>query len=304
MNWFLRVFTVLLWLNAVVWPQAARSERVHVPPPNGPDTVYLNESICEGDSVWFNGTWRSQEGLYLALGQNMYGFDSLTYLTLTVRDNYNVALVDTICAGESYFFGGVNWVASGTYTAFDQSVWGCDSVSTLQLTALNLPDSVWIEVIGDACSDEALTLVARGSIRYQWNVGSRNDTLWIEQDGLYIVTGSSPCGSDQAFVRIDDPCLPALGEAPPRMFYPSAFTPDGDGNNEVWLPQGNTITKYSIQVFNRWGELVFETDNLEKGWNGELEGTPMAPGAYFYVSNYTILNQGTYQETGMLMLIR
>ena len=286
---------------------AALSPELHaipLPPPNGPDTVYLDESICEGDSLWFNGTWRSQTGLYLALGQNFYGFDSLTYLTLTVRDESVVTLVDTICPGESYLFAGVNLVASGTYSAFDQSVYGCDSIAVLELTALNLPDSVWIEVIGDACDDDALTLVAQGSIRYQWNVGSRNDTLRIEQDGLYIVTGSSPCGTFQTSIRIDDPCLPSLGEAPPRIFFPSAFSPDGDGTNEEWLPQGNSITKYKLQIYNRWGEVVFETENLEKGWDGKLETEPLAPGAYFYVANYTIVNKGTFQERGMFSLIR
>ena len=64
------------------------------------------------------------------------------------------------------------------------------------------------------------------------------------------------------------------------LYVPNAFTPDRDGVNEVFKPEGQGVRQYTLKVFNRWGERVFEGRN--EGWDGKLNGELVQPGVYFY----------------------
>jgi gliding motility-associated-like protein len=67
------------------------------------------------------------------------------------------------------------------------------------------------------------------------------------------------------------------------LFYmPNSFTPDGDGLNDVFRPygEGMDVGSYTMQVFNRWGELIFESSNGERGWNGTYRGKKVPTGSY------------------------
>lgn len=72
------------------------------------------------------------------------------------------------------------------------------------------------------------------------------------------------------------------------LFYvPNAFTPDGDGKNDVFKPSGDGIdlTQYTMQIFDRWGELLFETIDATDGWDGTYKGTPVPVGTYVWKIN-------------------
>ncbi len=88
---------------------------------------------------------------------------------------------------------------------------------------------------------------------------------------------------------------------------PNAFTPNGDGNNERFLGAGYTryLQEFELQVFNRWGEKVFETSDVLEGWDGysQRNGGLAPPGAYLYIVNYTALD-GPQQLTGYLTLLQ
>lgn len=56
------------------------------------------------------------------------------------------------------------------------------------------------------------------------------------------------------------------------IYIPNAFTPDGNGTNDFFTAKGQEITEFRMMIFNRWGELIFETDNIEKGWDGRANG--------------------------------
>jgi gliding motility-associated-like protein len=76
------------------------------------------------------------------------------------------------------------------------------------------------------------------------------------------------------------------------VFYaPTAFTPDGDGLNDVWLPVVRGVSSYSMRITNRWGELVFETDDPEEPWLGQ-----MGPDGQHYCPNGVYLYQVVYVD--------
>jgi gliding motility-associated-like protein len=89
------------------------------------------------------------------------------------------------------------------------------------------------------------------------------------------------------------------------IFVPSAFTPDGDGRNDLLRPLAIGIRELkSFQVFNRWGQLVFETGQAAKGWDGRVKGVAQGASVYVYVAvGITYLGQPIVRK-GTVTLIR
>ncbi len=88
------------------------------------------------------------------------------------------------------------------------------------------------------------------------------------------------------------------------FFVPTAFSPNGDGNNDVFKVYGSGLSKVNMQVFNRWGEKVFDTSNQWLGWDGSYKGIVQNPGVYTYSVEALYLNGKLAQKNGSLTLIR
>ena len=103
---------------------------------------------------------------------------------------------------------------------------------------------------------------------------------------------------DRAFSNIA--CAPQQAV----VFIPNAFTPEG--KNPVFRP----ITiyddpgTYMLLIYNRWGQLVFESENPELGWNGTFQNNPSPSGAYAYILTFKGFNKKEVRRTGTVMLIR
>ncbi len=91
------------------------------------------------------------------------------------------------------------------------------------------------------------------------------------------------------------------------IYVPTAFTPDDDGLNDIFLVQGIGIKHITLRVYNRWGEAMFFSDALDKGWNGKKfnEGKQLQEGAvYVYFIEITDVNEHTYEFKGTVTLVR
>lgn len=92
---------------------------------------------------------------------------------------------------------------------------------------------------------------------------------------------------------------------PSDIFVPNTFTPNGDGLNDVFLIPENYIQLLSFQIYDRWGEKLFETTDIHTGWDGTVRGKHALPGVYAYFISYKIYNGGIeYMKTGNITLIR
>lgn len=118
------------------------------------------------------------------------------------------------------------------------------------------------------------------------------------EDGVFWVelTDSSGCRTVDS-IRV---------EVSGSLYAPNAFTPDGDGINDIWRPQGKKIEEYHLQIFDRWGEKVFESHSLENGWDGRVNGHPAKPDVYVYKIEYSEKHLPTEmkERTGEITLIR
>jgi gliding motility-associated-like protein len=93
------------------------------------------------------------------------------------------------------------------------------------------------------------------------------------------------------------------------FFMPNAFSPNGDDQNDVFKPVGflHPVTNYEFVVWNRWGEIIYKTNQPEKGWNGRKynTGQPVQSGTYIFQLHFTDNVTGeTYQQEGYVVLIR
>jgi gliding motility-associated-like protein len=117
--------------------------------------------------------------------------------------------------------------------------------------------------------------------------GSDTSDITVDQEGQYIVraTNKEGCVTEQATEVID--------KCEPRFFIPDAFTPDGEGHNEILEIFGAYYTNFSIRIYNRWGEVIYATTNLEARWDGTYKGLKVQPGAilmYFLMRASTTPN--------------
>lgn len=108
---------------------------------------------------------------------------------------------------------------------------------------------------------------------------SERNTDWAYLDGgnhypLQVVTNSFGC-KDTMIRRIY--VIPHT-----TLYVPNAFTPDGNGLNEVFLPEVRDVLEYRFDIYTRWGNRIFTTDNPKQGWDGTHNGKPAGDGVYIY----------------------
>ncbi len=111
---------------------------------------------------------------------------------------------------------------------------------------------------------------------------------------------------EDCWVQIDDFCLSAdLSCAEPAAIrMPNVFTPNGDGSNDLFIPFGrHEITAGQLEVYNRYGDLVFSTDDLDQGWDGTANGKSSPDGTYFYRMSYTTVFNENGSTQGWVTLL-
>lgn len=115
----------------------------------------------------------------------------------------------------------------------------------------------------------------------------------------YTLTVTSPQGcvsSDNMLLTVVPYCIKPM----------EAFTPNGDGINDLWLITNGTgcLTSAKAQVFNRYGAKVFESDDYKNNWNGTYKGKPLPDGTYYYIISFVLINGKTQYLKGNLTILR
>ena len=121
-------------------------------------------------------------------------------------------------------------------------------------------------------------------------------------DTYYEVTADDGNGCTTRagiLLRLDPPVCDA-----PLVFVPTAFTPDGDGRNDTWQVLGTPIDELHVWVYNRWGELVWESDDPAESWDGTFRGKALATDAFGYRVEIRCFNGETFSQQGNLTLLR
>jgi gliding motility-associated-like protein len=98
--------------------------------------------------------------------------------------------------------------------------------------------------------------------------------------------------------------VPVIIEDPNNFYVPNAFSPNDDGNNDFLFVRGRNIDQLSFTVYDRWGQRVFETHNINEGWDGRYNGEQMENAVFVYYLTLTYTDGKTETKKGNISLIR
>ncbi|HEX6426962.1 MAG TPA: gliding motility-associated C-terminal domain-containing protein [Niastella sp.] len=163
-------------------------------------------------------------------------------------------------------------------------------------------------------------------IRFAWTPVANAKGYLVSRNGIYWATPSSgPTGTTHTVTDLKGNdttglIVQALGtrwDCPPavsqrvkgqtitdQIFIPNTFTPNANGQNDVFKVYSNVIKTMHLMVFNQWGTKVFETTDAAAGWDGTYQGKPQPIGVYVYVASIRLTNNGTITKKGSFNLIR
>jgi gliding motility-associated-like protein len=148
------------------------------------------------------------------------------------------------------------------------------------------------------CPGDAVRLNAGNFEKYVWSTGDTTSFIIVSDSGYYSVFVENAVGcaaSDSVQIVV------GCGN---NIWFPSAFTPDEDGVNDLFLGYGNDVNEYHLIIFNRMGQIVFDTKDISKGWDGMVEGLPSQIGVYGYTVRYKFDNADSIRKRGIFTLIR
>lgn len=134
---------------------------------------------------------------------------------------------------------------------------------------------------------------------YQWADGSSERIRVLTDSGWYSAQISNPCGtaSDDFYLTLTD-CRC-------HVYLPTAFSPNADGTNDQLLIKTRcALSSYQMEVYDRWGKLVFVSTDLNRGWDGTYQGQDLPPGSYAFVIRYTPEGRDARVEKGVVNLLR
>jgi gliding motility-associated-like protein len=248
-----------------------------------PIKTIKNETICRGNTYFFDGINLTESGVYVQTLKTAGGCDSIVELNLSTVEKIEVQLMDQFCDQSSYLYEDEIITLPGVYVYTFQSSGGCDSVITLVLTNI-FSDTTYVNAI-----------IEEGQ-SYLFG----ND--YLTSAGIYKDTLQNSSGCDSIVIL-------NLGlNVHHSVSIPDGFSPNNDGVNDVFVIQHlEFFPQNKILIFNRWGNKVFEAAPYENNWDGKnhfgitVGGDLLPVGTYFYILT---LGDGSAEMKGFIFLNR
>jgi gliding motility-associated-like protein len=158
------------------------------------------------------------------------------------------------------------FTTSGTYSYYLQNE-ECSFEENLIVNTEPLPEIVFEQDIYEKCQGERIQI--NPEVQHEdslfWDRGSVQRTLEVLDPGLYSLTAINACGIAREQIEVVEETCDC------DVYIPNAFSPNGDGLNDNFRPVCDCeFLMYKLEVFNRWGQIVFESTDPERTWNGSI----------------------------------
>jgi gliding motility-associated-like protein len=194
-----------------------------------------------------------------------------------------------------------------TLTVFAQN--GC-SASTSQTVQVMASPTAGFSISGDAYTDEPVVITdeSSGGSSWQYDFGDGSGSLLQQPNHTYTDPGQyiiMQTVSNAAGCSAQDSILVSIKlnkVVPPKL--PDAFSPNGDGVNDIFYVRGGPFETLHLRIYNGWGELIFETTDPTFGWDGTYKGKPEINGVYVYSVVATSVDGQEHDRSGKVTLIR
>ena len=249
-------------------------------------TVVLDAGPGYSSYLWSTGATSQtigvkQNGSYWVKATVASGCQASDTVRVTFAPAITYALDTLVCYGVPYFAGGSWQTTAGIYLDTLHTSGGCDSILT---TTLSYKQKIPVDLGADQyiCPGDQVvmhgTYVPTAGAAYLWQDSSTDSVFVATAPGTYWVRVTVDSCSAADTVRLTD--------CPSELWFPNAFSPNEDGHNDVFRPKGLSISKYHLEIYDRWGAMVFQTDELDQGWNGVYKGEYCPAGVYVYYATF------------------
>ena len=195
--------------------------------------------------------------------------------------------------------------ATTVYTVMAANGGLCTSQGTVQIIVHPLPH-VYAGADTTVNIDEPVTLRGTGNVPVEFlatgstplNCNFCNQiTVNPQEKTCYTLRGTSSAGC----VAYDEVCVLVTKEW--NVYIPNAFTPNGDADNDVFLPVGYGLSQIRLSIFDRWGTQIFAGDENNPGWDGKLKGKVCEQGVYIYQVEIKTMAGNTIKKVGHVTLL-
>jgi gliding motility-associated-like protein len=237
---------------------------------------------------------------------------------------YTTTIQNTSAAGSSWLwdFGsaGTSVLQNPTVTFTNPGTYNVRLITT-DLATCNLRDTITKQVIvhpspvanftftpnpSQLNTPSAFNNLSTNATIYKWKFGDGDSSTVANPIHQFIRTGtfntclyaSNQFGCRDTFCRD----VPAIVEA--IIDIPTAITPNGDGVNDFVIPRGFGIETITFRIFNRWGNLLFETNERNKGWDGKYNGAVQPKEVYSYTLDAVMVDGTKVKKSGNITLLR
>jgi len=193
--------------------------------------------------------------------------------------------------------------STGLYWVTISDQFNCSATDSTDVNQSANPPSGFLPPDTAICSYTDIAIGPASKFeKYLWNTSETSGTIVVKQPGVYslFVTDINNCVGTDSITINKKQCVEGL-------FVPNAFTPNGDGVNDILRPvnlNNINLSKFDFTIFNRWGQRVFESTNPSQGWDGKINGSQQNFGTYVWMLNYQFQGGPPTNEKGIVVLIR
>jgi gliding motility-associated-like protein len=266
-------------------------------------TLSYNFNFPGAGYLWNDGTTLNRFTIYSAGTYSLRVTQAGCSNSDTIKVNYkplpfvNIGRDTTLCNGNSVTLNAFNagasylWQNNSTASYYNVVQAGLYYV-LVNLDGCGVSDSVYIKyknapmfTLGNdtlICISEQLVLQPKleGGVNYLWQDGSTQPQYIAKDSGVYRLRVSNECGTASDDIRISTYAC--------SLDMPNAFTPNGDGLNDIFrVKYPFPVKDYNMSIYNQWGQRIFMSDNIMKGWDGTFHGSGASTGVYVWVISLT-----------------
>jgi gliding motility-associated-like protein len=180
----------------------------------------------------------------------------------------------------------------------------CKGSDTAEVFLFPLP-VLKVQSSYDYCNEDSSGIkleTSTSDTKYQWYFENNTQEIYeLSEPGKYLVVGTNRFGC-KAHINTS-----LSISCPPRLFISSAFSPNGDDKNNLYLVHEAHVGKFQMLIFNRWGEIIFESNDKDYFWDGTYRGEYMPIGVYPWIITYegnSVKYRGPYKQEGSVTIIK
>jgi gliding motility-associated-like protein len=291
----------------------------------GPDTTICNApAVLHAGAFYKEYLWQdgSTDSIFNAASPGEYRISVTDFCDNTYRDTIEIKsyvvvhlgsdttlcegaekVLNAFSAGASYTWqdGSINpdfTVKSPGVYSVAVNINGCVSRDSISITYQQSPQ---IETDGDIrlCNGKQMTLepIIQNADQITWQDGSTTTSYIVKDTGYYSIQATNICGTTTKNIHVSGGVC--------KIHMPAGFSPDNNGINdrfEVKYPF--PVNSFSLSVYNRWGQRVFETHDMSQGWNGKINGEDAPVGGYVWFISVQYTDHVSENLHGTVLLLR